>query len=85
MDKIIGLNLLTFSVCMSIFLILFWLAADNLPSVISEIRMNIQIKRSARAAEESRKRYWAAKDAEPTMQIRLRDLPQQKTPSWARD
>lgn len=78
------MDVLTFTIVTSVLIILFWAMIDALPGAISEIRLDRQIKRSTRAAEESAARYWAVKDAEETMQIRLTDLPQMAT-SWAKD
>jgi hypothetical protein len=73
---------------MSVFVILFWLAIDTLPSVVAEIRFERKLKKTRALVEESRRRYeearfdeWRESEGEITQALRVvRSMPSTVVP-----
>lgn len=64
------MNVLTFSVVMSVAVIaLFWFLNDVLPQILFQRKLD----KTVRLAEESRRRYEAARRHEATMELRMPD------------
>jgi hypothetical protein len=74
------MNVLTFTIVMWLGIIALKLMMDSLPEIISEIRMDRRLKKTAALAEESRKRYEQARLAADTIPIKVVKLPQTKYP-----